>query len=143
MGVASARTSGGTRASGRSQSRQINRGRQMRHCSAKKRKVEKNLVATSDGPYCMQHDERISQHSKTTSATFKKITPRKHRDLLLQHYNMRKIMAQHQLILRATWSRIPQHSKATSATLKNNICNIEICFCNNHVKHLQHSFETS
>jgi hypothetical protein len=57
---------------------------------------------------------------------YSKNNARKHRDLLLQHYNMGKIMAQHQLMLRATWSRIPQHSKATSATLKNNICNIRI-----------------
>jgi hypothetical protein len=55
-------------------------------------------------------------------------------------------MKQHQLMLRATWSRIPQHSKTTYATFKNNICNmeilfykhcnIEICFCNNQMKHL-------
>jgi hypothetical protein len=38
LGIASARTSGGTRASGRAQSRQINCGRQMRHCSIKKEK---------------------------------------------------------------------------------------------------------
>jgi hypothetical protein len=52
MSVASARTSGGTRASGWAQSRQINCGRQMRHCIAKKRKVEKNLVATSNHTAC-------------------------------------------------------------------------------------------
>jgi hypothetical protein len=51
---------------------------------------------------------------------------RNHRDLLVQHYNMKKTMTQHQLMLRATWSRIPQHSKTTSATFKNNICNMEI-----------------
>jgi hypothetical protein len=43
------------------------------------------------------------QHSKNNI--------RKHRDLLLQHFNMEKIMAQNQLMLRATWSRIPQYSK--------------------------------
>jgi hypothetical protein len=58
------------------------------------------------------------QHSK-------KYTPQTSRSTLatLQHG---KIMAQHQLMLRATWSSISQYSKATSATLKNNICNIEI-----------------
>jgi hypothetical protein len=58
------------------------------------------------------------QHSKNK-------TPQTSRSTFetLQHG---KIMVQHQLMLRATWSRIPQHSKATSATLKNNICNIEI-----------------
>jgi hypothetical protein len=40
-GIASARTSGGTRASGRAQSRQINCGRQMRHCSVKKKSRKK------------------------------------------------------------------------------------------------------
>jgi hypothetical protein len=64
-----------------------------------------------------------------------------------------KTMTQHQLMLLATWSIIPQHSETTSATFKNSICNIrdlilqhcniEIYFCNNHVKHLQHFFETS
>jgi hypothetical protein len=41
------------------------------------------------------------QHSKNNT--------RKHQTSrsTLQHYNMEKIMAQHQLMLRATWSRIP------------------------------------
>jgi hypothetical protein len=69
----------------------------------------------------MQHDEGNSQHSQHL-----KNNTRNHRDLLLQHYNMEKIMAQHQLMLRATWSRISQQSKTTSATFKNNICNIDI-----------------
>jgi hypothetical protein len=56
------------RASGRSQSRQINCGRQMRHCSAKK--IEKNLVATSDHIACNMVKEfrniqkQHQQHSK-------------------------------------------------------------------------------
>jgi hypothetical protein len=64
------------------------------------------------------------QHSKNNT--------RKHRDLLLQHYNMEKIMAQHQLMLRATWSRIPQHSKTnlqhskkTSATSRSNFTTLQ------------------
>jgi molecular chaperone DnaK (HSP70) len=80
-GVASTRTSGGTWASGRAQSCQINCGRQMRHCSAKKRKVEKNLVATSDHIACNMVKEfrniqkQHPQHSKkytpqTSRSTF-------------------------------------------------------------------------
>jgi hypothetical protein len=73
MSVASARTSGGTRASGWAQSRQINCGRQMRHCIAKKRKVEKNLVATSNHTACNMVKEfrniqkQHPQHSKNNT----------------------------------------------------------------------------
>jgi hypothetical protein len=71
----------------------------------------------------MQHGEGNSRHSKATSATLKTITLATSRSTFatLQHG---KVMAQHQLMLRATWSRIPQHSKKmskiTSATSRSN-----------------------
>jgi hypothetical protein len=55
------------------QSRQINSGRQMRHCSVKKRKVEKNPVATSNHIACNMMKEirniqkQHPQHSKNNT----------------------------------------------------------------------------
>jgi hypothetical protein len=81
-----------------------NSGRQMRHCSVKKRKVEKNPVATLDHIACNMTKEirniqkQHLQHSKNNT--------RKHQTSrsTLQHYNMEKIMVQHD-------ERNLQHSK--------------------------------
>jgi hypothetical protein len=49
----------------------------------------------------MQHGEGKIRNIQKQHPQHSKITPQ-HRDLLLQHYNMGKIMSQHQLMLRAT-----------------------------------------